>query len=230
MQRDLIGKLFRKKTIIKYEKKAIYSNSSLNGVSIFLLNKIFFSILIFVLSFILFDRHVSISLINTIIFNLIYNYFKYDRKINLRIKELEYDANLFFQIVLISLKSGKNLHSALDLAVNNVDNSLSKMFKDAIVEEKYGKSLPEGINDIIEKMPSENIRDILIDLKECYITGKDMIFYLEKNIKLLNNKRIYEIKAYINKLPIKISVISVFILIPLMLLLILSPVILDYFG
>ena len=53
---------------------------------------------------------------------------------------------------------------------------------------------------------------------------------LEKDIKLLNDKRIYSIKTYINKLTIKISVISVFILIPLMLLLILSPIILDYFG
>ena len=57
-----------------------------------------------------------------------------------------------------------------------------------------------------------------------------MISYLEKDIELLNNKRIYNIKTYINKLPIKISVISVFLLIPLMLLLILSPIILEYFG
>ena len=54
--------------------------------------------------------------------------------------------------------------------------------------------------------------------------------YVQKELDSLNEKRISDIKMYINKLPIKISVISVFLLIPLMLLIILSPVLIEYFG
>jgi len=230
LEEEIVKRIYRKKTIDKYKQKDIYLNNKKDAYIKFLFFRIFVSIIAFICTFILLDRHISLSLVLTILLNYIVIYFIYDKKIKEREKILEKDANLFFEVLLITLKSGKNLHEALGLTVNNVDNTLSNELNTVVTEVKYGKTLHEALLDFRDKISSENIKDIITDLTESYISGKDMISYLEKDIEMLNNKRIYDIKTYINKLPIKISVISVFILIPLMLLLILSPVILEYFG
>lgn len=230
LEEEIIKRIYRKKTIEKYQQKDIYLNNKENTAISFLTLRLFVSIICFIIVFILLNRHISLSFLITVLVNYVLIYFKYELPIKNRNKLLESDANLFFEILLITLRSGKNLNEALELTVNNVDNELSNEFKKVVDETKYGKSLHEALLNYRDKLSSESIKDIITDLTESYISGKDMVTYLEKNIDLLSNKRIYEIKAYINKLPIKISVISVFILIPLMLLLILSPVILEYFG
>lgn len=230
LEAEIVKRIYRKKTIDKYRQKDIYLDNKEDVSTKFLFFRIFNSILVFVASFILLYRHISISLLITILFNYLCVYFKYDIKIKEKEKVLESDANLFFEVLLITLKSGKNLSQALELTVNNVDNNLSNLFKTVIDETKYGKTLHEALISFKDKISSDEIKNIITDLTESYVSGRDMIGYLEKDIELLNDKRIYNIKTYINKLPIKISVISVFLLIPLMLLLILSPVILEYFG
>ncbi len=230
LEEEIVKRIYRKKTIAKYKQKDIYLGNNEDVFVKFLFFKIFTSILVFVTCFILLNRHISISLLVTILFNYICTYFKYDIKLKQKEKLLEKDANLFFEVLLITLKSGKNLNGALELTVKNVNNALSNEFKSVIKETKYGKTLHEALISFKDKISSYEIKDIITDLTESYISGRDMIPSLEKDIALLNNKRLYSIKEYINKLPIKISVISVFLLIPLMLLLILSPVILEYFG
>lgn len=230
LEEEIVKRIYRKKTIDKYRQKDIYLDNKEDVSTKFLFFRIFNSILVFVASFILLYRHTSISLLITILFNYLCVYFKYDIKIKEKEKALESDANLFFEVLLITLKSGKNLPQALELTVNNVDNDLSNLFKTVIDETKYGKTLHEALIDFNNKISSDEIKNIITDLTESYVSGRDMIDYLSKDIELLNDKRIYNIKTYINKLPIKISVISVFLLIPIMLLLILSPVILEYFG
>lgn len=230
LEEEIVKRIYRKKTIDKYRQKDIYLDNKEDVSTKFLFFRIFNSILVFVASFILLYRHTSISLLITILFNYLCVYFKYDIKIKEKEKALESDANLFFEVLLITLKSGKNLPQALELTVNNVDNDLSNLFKTVIDETKYGKTLHEALIDFNNKISSDEIKNIITDLTESYVSGRDMIAYLSKDIELLNDKRIYSIKTYINKLPIKISVISVFLLIPIMLLLILSPVILEYFG
>ena len=230
LEEEIVKRIYFKKTIEKYKQKDIYLGYKENVYNKFLLFRIFNSIAVFFASFILLNRYISLSLIVTVLFNYICIYFKYDKKIKEKEKVLEKDANLFFQVLLITLKSGKNLNQALELTIDNVDSKLSDEFKIVTNQTRYGKTLHEALIDFKNKISSDEIKDIITDLTESYISGRDMISYLEKDIELLNNKRIYNIKEYINKLPIKISVISVFLLIPLMLLLILSPVILEYFG
>ena len=230
LEEEIVKRIYRKSTIDKYHKKDIYLNNKEQTSTHFLMFRVFISIISFITIFILLGRHISLSLITTIFINYICIYIKYEKPIQNRNKLLESDANLFFEVLLITLRSGKNLNEALELTVKNVDNELSNEFKNVVDETKDGKSLHEALISFREKLSSDSIKDIITDLTEGYVSGRDIISYLEKDIDLLNNKRIYDIKSYINKLPIKISVISVFILIPLMLLLILSPVILEMFA
>lgn len=224
---EIVKRIYPKSTILKYTKKNNYLNNlDTNYVTNFLFIKLFASILLFFISFIL-NRNLIISTSIIIVFNIAYNYYKFENKLNIRQKQLEKDAGLFFEILVLSLKSGKNLDESLKLTVNNLDNLLSNEVKSVLDETNYGRSLIEALEIYNTKVPSENINNIFNSIIESYISGKNMITSIEKEKNLLATKRIYDIKKYINKLPIKISIISVFILIPLMLLIILSPVILD---
>ena len=49
-------------------------------------------------------------------------------------------------------------------------------------------------------------------------------------VDFLRDKQILEIREQINKIPNKISIISVLFIVPLILLLILSPFVIQYFG
>lgn len=228
---ELLKKIYRKKTLDKYIKKSNYLNDyNKNHVYSFLIFRLFLSIIIFFITFIVFDRNLLLSLILMFTYSYLHTYFKYDYKIIKRVKLIEKEASLFFEVMILSLKSGKNLQQSIESTIINVDNSFSKEFSKVLEETKYGKSLLETLNDYKDKVPSENIKNIFIAIIEAYTLGKDMIESIQKELDLLDEKRINDIKVYINKLPIKVSVISVFILIPLMLLLILSPVILEYFG
>lgn len=228
---ELLKKIYRKKTLDKYIKKSNYLNDyNKNHVYSFLILRLFLSIIIFFITFIVFDRNLLLSLILTFTYSYLHTYLKYDYKIIKRVKLIEKEASLFFEVMILSLKSGKNLQQSIESTIINVDNSFSKEFSKVLEETKYGKSLLETLNDYKDKVPSENIKNIFIAIIEAYTLGKDMIESIQKELDLLDEKRINDIKVYINKLPIKVSVISVFILIPLMLLLILSPVILEYFG
>ncbi len=228
---EILKKIYRKKTLDKYIQKSIYLNEyNKDKVVSFLTIRLFTSIIIFFISFILFDRNLLLSSILTLAYVYLHTYIKYDSKIKAREKLLEKEASLFFEVLILSLKSGKNLEQAIEVTIKNIDNTFSKEFSSVLDETKYGKSLIEAIANFKDKMSSENIKNILISIIEAYTLGKDMIESIEKELNLLDEKRINDIKTYINKLPIKISVVSVFILVPLMLLLILSPVILEYFG
>ena len=226
---ELIKKIYPKKTIERYIKLNRYLGSKDNSIVInFLLIRLFFSIIIFFLSFI-FIHSLLIAILATLGFNILYIYISFYKKLNKLNKKEEKEASLFFEILLLSLKSGKNLNEAFKITTKNIDNNLSKKFSNAIDNTKYGESLIESLNSLKEEIYSPDIKNIIDSIIESYTTGKDMINSIEKSLELLNEKRISNIKAYINKLPVKISVISVFLLIPLMLLLILSPVILEYF-
>ena len=228
---EILRKLYRKKTLDKYIRKSYYLNDyNKDHVYSFLLIRLFLSIIIFFITFIVFDRNLLLSLILTFAYYFLHTYIKYDYKISKRVVEVEKEASLFFEIMILSLKSGKNLLQAMESTINNINNNFSKDFSVVLNDIKYGKSLIEAINDYKDKVPSDNVKNIFIAIVEAYTLGKDMIESIQKELDLLDEKRINDIKVYINKLPIKVSVVSVFILIPLMLLLILSPVLLEYFG
>ena len=60
--------------------------------------------------------------------------------------------------------------------------------------------------------------------------GSSIISTMYNQIDYLREKRKMEIKAQMSKIPTKISVISVFFFIPLILLIILGPVLLSFIG
>ena len=153
-----------------------------------------------------------------------------DRKIKKRKAKMEHEAMYFFEILVLSLESGNNLYNAIKVTSDNIDSELSKEFKKMMFDIDYSKSFDEAINDMKERIPSDTINNILLNIRESNMFGNSILGTLNNQLDYLRETKILETKAYISKIPVKISVRSVVFFIPLLLLLILGPVIIDYIG
>ena len=80
------------------------------------------------------------------------------------------------------------------------------------------------------RIPSDIVNNILLNIKESSMFGNSILGTLNNQIDYLRETKLLEMRAYISKIPLKISVISVLFFIPLLLLLILGPVLIDYLG
>ena len=103
-------------------------------------------------------------------------------------------------------------------------------FKEALRQTKFGKSLSESLTDMQSKIPSDNINNIILALTQANIYGSSIIDTMYNQVDYLREKRKMEVKAMISKVPTKISIISVFFFIPLILLIILGPALITYIG
>ena len=64
-----------------------------------------------------------------------------------------------------------------------------------------------------------------LNIKEANIFGNDIVHTVFEEVDYIRQKRVLEAKARINKMPVKISVVSVIFFIPLLFLILLSPII-----
>lgn len=153
-----------------------------------------------------------------------------DTKIERRRKRLENDAMYFFEVLALSIESGNNLYNAILVTSKNIDSELSYEFRKMMEEVSLGKSFMEALDSLKSRIPSDIINNILLNIKESSMFGNSILGTLNNQIDYLRETKLLEMRSYISKIPLKISVISVVFFIPLLLLLILGPVLIDYLG
>ena len=154
----------------------------------------------------------------------------YDVRLAKRKDLLNKEALFFFQILSLTLESGNNLKGAIELTTSSISNELSLEFKKALSDIRMGSTMNEALLDLEKRIPSEVISNIILNLTESSVYGSDMIKSLNTQIDYLNNKLVLSVREQINKMPIKISVVSVLLFIPIILLIILSPLIIELIG
>lgn len=218
--------IYRKKTINRLNNKFKLLNKNIDSIK-FMNYRVISTLIIFTL-FIIFNSRgyiygPLIAILNYTSYEYVLNY-----KIKLRKSKLNYDAIFFFQVLVLTLESGKNLQGGIELTCKTIDNDISKEFKKVLHEVKLGKSLNEAINNMKERIPSEEINTVLLNITQSSIFGNNIIDSLNNQIDYLRDKKLLDIKAKINKMPTKISVTSVLFVIPIILLLVLGPVIINY--
>jgi len=227
----LIHKIYSQSTIAKYQKKIDllgYKNSY--DASIFLNIRLVSSILIFFVLLYSLDVGYIIAPIGTALYFIVLPRIFIDKKIEQRIIKLDKEAMYFFEVLTLSLETGRNLKTALELTANNVDSELSDEFKKTLEEVKYGKSLNEALDSLKLRIPSDTINNIILNISQSNIFGNSIVETMYNQVDYIRDKRIMHTKSVINKIPLKVSIISVLFFIPLLLLLILSPVIIDYLS
>ena len=81
-----------------------------------------------------------------------------------------------------------------------------------------------------KRIPSETINNIILSITEASLFGSSLVDNMYSQIDFLRDKQMLSIREKINQIPNKISVISVLLMVPLMLLLILGPLVVEYLG
>ena len=163
-------------------------------------------------------------------FYSLFEYFAIDLPLNKRCKKLEHEALYFFEILTLTLESGRNLEKSLSVTIANVDSELSYEFSKALNEMEYGKTLIEALDDMKKRIPSITINNIILNMTQTSIFGNSILDTLYSQVDFLREKESLEIKTEINKIPNKISIVSVIFMVPLILILILGPFLLTYLG
>ena len=143
---------------------------------------------------------------------------------------IDREALTFFEILTLTLESGRNLEKALEITVENVNSELSDEFKKTLFEIKFGKSLLEALNDTKKRIPSETINNIILNITQTNIFGNSIIETMYSQIEFLRDKQVLSIREQMNKIPNKISIISVLFVVPIILLIILGPLLITFIN
>ena len=224
-------RLYSKKQVKEIDKKIKLLGMSTKIDCYLFLNLRFFGMIVLFLIVLFFNKF---GFILAPLLALIYykgiTYVVLDRRIKERQIDLEMEALNLFETLTLSLETGRNLQEALDVTLSSFSGKLASEFKEVMREVKYGKSLTEALNDMQDNIPSDTINNIILSLTQANLYGSSIIESLYGQIDYLREKKRLEVKAIISKVPIKISVISVFFFVPLILLIILGPVLLEYLG
>ena len=228
MNNRFIEKIYTKKSIERIRRKTtlLGSFNKLDPID-FMNTRLILSLVIFFVTFLFSEYAYIVSPIVTVIFYFGSEYVVLDNRIKRRASKLEYEALFFFEVLTLSLETGRNLKGALDLTVRNIDSELSREFKVTINAIEYGKTLTEALNDMKKRIPSETINNVILNITHSSVFGSEVVQTLYNQVDYLRERKLYEAKANIAKMPIKISIVSVLFFIPIILLLILSPVLIS---
>ncbi len=229
--RSVTLKLFSNKTISRFKKKSMAlgiknKSSYVSDLSLYLL----IIIIAFVVSIMFCYHRFYLIILLPIGAALLFEFLYYDVRLAKRRALLNKQALFFFQILSLTLESGNNLKGAIELTTSSISNDLSDEFKKALSDMRMGSTMNEALLDLEKRIPSEVITNIILNLTESNVYGSDMIKSLNTQIDYLNNKLVLSVREQINKMPIKISVVSVLLFIPIILLIILSPLIIELIG
>lgn len=225
---NLSHKIYGTKTIEKTESKValLGVNNTLDPINLLNIRLISSISIFFVLLYFL-DFGYLIAPIVTFLFYIMFFPIVVDTKIKKRVKVLEKDAMYFFEILALSLEAGRNIKIAIEVTTANIDSELSDEFKRVLKDIAFGKNLNDALNELKTRIPSDTINNIILNIREANIFGNNIVDTIYSQIDYIRDKRVMETKAYISKIPVKISIISVVFFIPLLLLLLLGPMIIQ---
>ena len=229
MRDSLFTKIYPKRTIKRVDAKIKLLGVS-NHYNLFVILN--FRVLICLILFVVILLTSSIGYVLAPVAAILFYYLSekiiLDYPIKVRAKRLEKEALFFFEVLLLTLESGRNLKHSLDLTTQNIDSELSQEFRKTLAEIKLGKSLNEALTDMKKRIPSDAINNAILNMVESNMFGNSIKDSMVNQIDFLREKQMLEVKSEINKLPTKVSIISVIFFVSIMLLIILAPVLLDY--
>lgn len=230
MNNKFIKKIYREHEIKRINAKITsLRNYPLDEIS-FLNIRLITTLILFFITLLIFKAGYITSPIISLIYYYLFEYIFLDTLIIKRTNKLDREALTFFEILTLSLESGRNLEKALEITVQNVNSELSEEFKKTLFEVKFGKSLIEALEDTKKRIPSETINNIILNITQTNIFGNSIIDTMYSQIEFLREKQVLGVREQINKLPNKISIISVLFIVPIILLIVLGPFLISFIG
>lgn len=228
--KNIITKIYRESEVKRISEKIMMLNNYPLDEIKFLNIRLITSLILFFITLLIFKTGYILSPIIALVYYYLFEYLFLDTFIQKRIKKLDREALTFFEILTLTLESGRNLEKALEITVLNVNSELSEEFKKTLFEVKFGKSLLEALNDTKKRIPSETINNIILNITQTNIFGNKIIDTMYSQIEFLRDKQVLSIREQINKLPNKISIISVLFIVPIILLIVLGPFLISFIN
>lgn len=229
--RSFITRIYRKKSIKKMDDKInLFGVSKKFNTEYFMNFRLFTSVLLFIITFLFFNQGALFAPIITILWYLSVNYFMIDKPLKKRERKLDNEAYYYFEVLTLALESGRNLENAIKMACKYIDSEISLEFKETLKQVNFGKSLTESLSMMNTRIPSLTINNIILNMEQSNLFGNSIIDTMYNQLDFLKDKQVMEIKSQINKIPNKISIISVVFFIPLILLIILGPLLVSFIG
>ncbi|MBR3198605.1 MAG: type II secretion system F family protein [Bacilli bacterium] len=228
---SLIKKLYSKTTLdeLNHDLTCLGKDTKYNATS-FCKNRILTSLILFIIIVIFTKSGYVTAPFITLIYYYLFYYINITRKLNKKNLRLEHEALYFFEILTLTLESGRNLENALIVTCDNVDSEIADEFQKTLEETKLGKSLNEALTDMQKRISSGTINNIILNIIQTSEFGNSILDTLYNQVDFLREKQILEIKKQINKIPNKVSVISVIFVVPLILILILGPYLINFLS
>ena len=228
---SLSSRLYREKTLASIQTKITMLGNNAKFDAITFMNlRVITSLIIFIIVIYSGDLSYIYAPFIVVAYYVLFEIFLLERPLKQRERKLDHEALSFFEILTLTLESGRNLENALEITCFNIDSELSNEFKKTLFEMKFGKSLVEALDDMKKRIPSESINNIILNITQTSIFGSSILDTMYNQIEFLRDKQILEIKEQINKIPNKISIISVIFVLPIILLLILGPIFINFLG
>lgn len=228
-KKSFINRIYRQKDIEKINSKIEQFGVSKKFTTEYFMNfRLLTSIMIFLISFFTIDNGPILSPIITVLWYISVNYFMIDLPLRKRERKLNNESYYYFEVLTLALESGRNLENAIKMACKYIDSEISSEFKETLKQVNYGKSLAESLSLMSSRIPSLTINNIILNMQQSNLFGNSIIETMYNQLDFLKDKQIMDIKAQINKIPNKISIFSVLFFIPLILLIILGPVLIEF--
>lgn len=228
-KQSLIDSIYREEDILKLDNRLkLFGISGKFSTESFLNIRFFTTLLLFFFVFLFIDNGFILAPIFCTLYYFSFTYFMIDKPLKQRGRKLEHEAFYYFEVLTLSLESGRNLEMAIEAACTNIDSEVSSEFRETLYQIKFGKSLSEALDEMRSRIPSEAVNNIIMNVMQSSLFGNSIIETMYNQLDFLREKQIMEIKAEISKIPTKISVFSVIFFVPLILMLIIAPLVIDY--
>ncbi len=228
-KKSFINRIYREKDIKKVETKINQFGVSKKFTTEYFMNfRLYSSMIMFVVLFIFIDYGALLAPIITVIWYWLVGYTMIDKPLRKREKKLDSEAYYYFEVLTLALESGRNLENAIKMACKYIDSEISDEFKETLKQVNFGKSLTESLSLMSARIPSLTVNNIILNMEQSNLFGNSIIDTMYNQLDFLKDKQIMDIKAQINKIPNKISIFSVLFFIPLILLIILGPVLIEF--
>ncbi len=228
-KRTFINRIYRKKDIKKIEDKInLFGVSKKFSKEYFMNFRFYTSMIVFLVSFIFSNLGALFAPIITVLWYYLVGYVMIDLPLKKREKKLDSEAYYYFEVLTLALESGRNLENAIKMACKYINSEISDEFKETLKQVNFGKSLTESLSLMSKRIPSLTINNIILNMEQSNLFGNSIIETMYNQLDFLKDKQVMDIKAQINKIPNKISIFSVLFFIPLILLIILGPVLVEF--
>ena len=230
-KKEFIKRIYSKEYLKKMKKKIMLLGSSnkFNVYDLILLRLLSTTILFIIILFSVKYGYIWAPIVS-ILYYISFNQIFINLKLMKRTTIIENEAMHFFEVLALSLETGRNLVEAIKVTTTNVSGVLSDEFKEAIREVSFGKSLNEALVDTEKRIPSEVVNNVILSLTQSDLYGNSIVEGLYTQVDYLREKRKLVVKGKISKVPIYISIVSVFFFIPLVLMIVIGPIILKYIS